>query len=59
MSFESDMEKYRNPDGGAGMSICWGDLYYYASLVKKYGKERVEDYMKKHPFIRDIDKSLW
>jgi hypothetical protein len=59
MSFESDMEKFRNPDGGDGMSICWGDSYYYDSLVRKYGKKRVEDYLKKHPFIYDVPKNMW
>lgn len=59
MSFESDMEKFRNPDGGTSMSICWGDSYYYDSLVRKYGKKRVEDYLKKHPFIYDVPKNMW
>ena len=59
MSFESDMEKFRNPDGGDGMSICWGDSYYYDSLVRKYGKKRVEDYLKKYPFIYDVPKNMW
>lgn len=59
MSFESDMEKFRNPDGGDGMSICWGDSYYYDSLVLKYGKKRVEDYLKKHPFIYHVPKNMW
>lgn len=58
MSFTSDMEKYRNPDGGSGMSICWGDSYYYRSLVKKYGEKRVEDYLRKHPFIREVPNRL-
>lgn len=60
MSFESDMEKYRNPNGGAGMSICWGDSYYLLSLKKRYGKERVEDYLRKHPFIHNgLSKRFW
>lgn len=60
MSFESDMEKYRNPDGGASMSICWGDRYYLLSLKKKYGKERVEDYLRKHSFIHyGLSKRFW
>lgn len=59
MSFESDMEKFRTPDGGDGMSICWGDSYYYDSLVRKYGKKRVEDYLKKHPFIYEVPKNMW
>lgn len=60
MSFESDMEKYRNPNGGAGMSICWGDGYYLLSLKKRYGKERVEDYLRKHPFIcSGLSKRFW
>lgn len=59
MSFESDMEKYRNPDGGYGMSPCWGDSYYYMSLVEKYGEKRVEEYLRKHPFIYDIPKKFW
>lgn len=59
MSFESDMEKYRNPDGGSGMSICWGDSYYKASLIKKYGEKRVEEYLRKNPFIREMPKKCW
>ena len=60
MSFESDMEKYRNTNGGDGMSIWWGDSYYLLSLKKRYGKERVEDYLRKHPFInRGLSKRFW
>ena len=59
MSFKSDMEKYRNPSDSSGMSVCWGDSYYYASLVRKYGREKVEEYLRKNPFIREVPKSCW
>lgn len=53
------MEKYRNPNGGSGMSICWGDSYYKASLIKKYGEKRVEEYLRKNLFIREVPKKFW
>lgn len=59
MSFESDMKLFLNPNDNGNMSIVWGDTYYRISLEKKYGKERVDEYLKKHPFIYDPDKSLW
>lgn len=59
MSFEDDMEKYRNPHpyGTSEVSICWGDSYYYNLLIQEYGKERVEEYLRKNPFIRYVDNA--
>lgn len=58
MSFESDMEQYRNPNNGRGMSVVWGDAYYRMSLVKKYGEERVEEYLRKHPLIKELPEKF-